>query len=70
MTVLKRDERYHERAGVREVWLIHPVDRTLIIYNLEAGCYGRRMALELKGKSQLTAVPAVTMDWDRLLTRV
>jgi Uma2 family endonuclease len=60
----------YERAGVREVWLIDPVDRTLTIYQLEAGYYGRATILELEGRTQLTAVPGVTIDWARVLTRM
>jgi Uma2 family endonuclease len=60
----------YERAGVREVWLIHPVDRTLTTYQLEAGRYARPSTLELKGQTQLTAVPGVTIDWDPVLVRL
>jgi Uma2 family endonuclease len=60
----------YERAGVREVWLVHPIDRTLAIYRLEAGRYGRASLLELKGKTQIAAVPGVTIDWDDLLLKV
>jgi Uma2 family endonuclease len=60
----------YERAGVREVWLIHPVDCTVTIYRLEMGRYGRPTILELKGQTQLTAVPGVIIDWDRLLARM
>jgi Uma2 family endonuclease len=60
----------YERAGVREVWLIHPIDRTLAIYQLEAGYYGPPTILELKGQTQLTAVPGVTIDWDHLLAKI
>jgi Uma2 family endonuclease len=60
----------YERAGVREVWLVHPTDRTLTIYRLDAGHYGRATVLELKGKTSLTAVPGITIDWDRLLVRM
>ena len=60
----------YERAGVREVWLIHPIERTLAIYCLEAGRYGPATLLELKGKTQLTAVAGVTVDWDRLLADI
>jgi Uma2 family endonuclease len=60
----------YERAGVREVWLIDPVDRTLTIYQLEAGYYGRPTTLELKGRTQLTAVPGVTIDWARALAKM
>jgi Uma2 family endonuclease len=60
----------YERAGVREVWLVHPIDRTLAIYQLEAGRYGRASVLELKGKTQITAVPGVTIDWDEVLVKI
>ncbi len=60
----------YERAGVREVWLIDPIDRTLAIYQFEAGCYGRGTLLELKGRTQLTAVTGVTIDWARVLAKM
>jgi Uma2 family endonuclease len=56
----------YERAGVLEVWLVHPVDRTLDIYRLEGGRYGRPTILELKGKTPISAFPGVSLDWDRL----
>jgi Putative restriction endonuclease len=31
----------YERAGVREFWLIDPIDRMLSLYRLEAGHYAR-----------------------------
>ena len=60
----------YERAGVPEVWLIHPTDRTLAIYRLEDGRYGRPTILELKGQTPLTAVPGVSIDWDRLVSQL
>ena len=57
----------YERAGVREVWLIEPIDRTLMIYRLEAGHYGRATRLALKGQTQITAVPGITIDWARVI---
>ena len=60
----------YERAGVREVWLIDPVDRRVSIYLLEAGRYGRPTLLDLKGQTPLTAVSGVTVDWDRLLRKL
>ena len=53
----------YERAGVREVWLIHPTDRTVTIYRLEGGCYMRPTILELKGQTSLSAIAGVTIDW-------
>jgi Uma2 family endonuclease len=60
----------YERAGVREVWLIDPIDRKLTLYRLEAGSYGHPTILELKGRTQLTAVPGVTIDWTRVLAKM
>jgi len=60
----------YERAGVREVWLINPMTRTVSIYQLEAGHYGHPAVLELKGRTQLTAVDGVTIDWDRVLAKI
>jgi Uma2 family endonuclease len=60
----------YEIAGVPEVWLIHPTDRTLTIYRLETGRYGRAAVLELKGQTPITSVSGVTIDWDRLLANL
>jgi Uma2 family endonuclease len=60
----------YERAGVREVWLIHPIDLTVAIYKLEAGCYGRPTIVELKEKTGLTAFPGITIDWDRMIAKL
>ena len=56
----------YERAGVREVWLIEPIGRTLTLYRLEGGHYGRATLLELKGKTSIAAVPGVIIDWDQV----
>jgi Uma2 family endonuclease len=60
----------YERAGVPEVWLIHPTDRTLAIYRLEDGRYGRPIYQELKGQTLLSAVPNISIDWDRTMMRL
>jgi hypothetical protein len=43
----------YERAGVREVWLVHPGDRTVAVYELNA----------------INAVPGVIIDWDEVLAK-
>ncbi len=60
----------YERAGVKEVWFVHPTKRTLTLYRLENGRYGDATVLELKGRTTLSAVPGVTIDWDRLLANL
>jgi Uma2 family endonuclease len=56
----------YERAGVLEVWFIHPIDRMLTIYRLEGGRYGRPTFQALKGTTAISAIPGVNIDWDRL----
>jgi Uma2 family endonuclease len=60
----------YERAGVREVWLVDSIDRKLTLYLLEAGYYGRPTILELKGRTPLTAVPGVSIDWTKVLAKM
>lgn len=57
----------YERAGVLEVWLVHPTERTVTIYRLEDEHYGPPSVLEMKGRTPISAVPGVSVDWDRLL---
>lgn len=55
----------YERHGVREYWLVHPVDHILTIYRMQSsGAYGMPEILELKGKTAITAVPGLEIDWD------
>ena len=60
----------YERAGVREVWLIDLAKRTVTIHRLESGHYEPATCLELKGKTPLTAVPGVSIDWDSVLDEI
>lgn len=56
----------YERAGVLEVWLVDPTDRTLSIYRLEGGRYGRPTIHRLTGRTAISAFPDMSIDWDRL----
>lgn len=57
----------YERAGVPEVWLVHPTDRVLSIYRLEGARYGRVEIRELEGSAAVGVLPALTIDWSRVL---
>jgi hypothetical protein len=43
---------------------------SLAIYRLQDGRYGRPIYQELKGQTLLSAVPSVSIDWDRTMTRL
>jgi Uma2 family endonuclease len=60
----------YERAGVREAWLIDPKARKLTIYRLENGRYGPPTDLTLSGETRLTAVPEVSINWDKLVAQL
>lgn len=49
---IKRDR--YQRAGVKEYWLLHPTDRTLVRYRLEDGTYGLP---DVFGADDLVVVP-------------
>jgi Uma2 family endonuclease len=57
----------YERARVAEVWLIHPTDRTLSLYRLAGERYGPPTLLQWRGKTKMTAVPEVSIDWEQVL---
>jgi Uma2 family endonuclease len=60
----------YERAGVQEFWLVDPKRREFTIYLLDEGRYGAPAVFPLKGKVPTTAVPGLSIDWDRLLLRL
>jgi len=56
----------YERHGVREYWLVHPVDRILFMYRLGANGYGKPQVLPTSGSCDPVAGPGLTIDWDRI----
>ncbi len=56
----------YERAGVREVWLVHPTDRAVTVYRLRDHAFGRPTIHEMKGVLALEAIAGLRVDWDRL----
>ncbi len=54
----------YERAGVREYWLLHPIERVLTIYTrIDDGRYGRPQVLEAIGSTALGILTEVLIDW-------
>jgi len=61
--IVKRD--LYERHGVREYWLVHPIDRVVTVYRDWAdGRYGSSAVIEMRGTLAVTAVPGIEIDWD------
>jgi Uma2 family endonuclease len=60
----------YERHGVREYWLIHPVDRVLTVYSLVNGEYGKPEIYELRGETRVNVLPDIVIQWDDLAARL
>jgi Uma2 family endonuclease len=60
----------YERHGVREYWLIHPIDRVLTVYSLVSGEYGRPEIYELRGETRVNVLPDIVIQWDDLDARL
>lgn len=56
----------YERAGVREVWLVHPTDAAVAVYQLGDRGFGRASIQEMKGVLAVGALPGLRVDWDRV----
>lgn len=52
----------YERVGVPEYWLLHPSDRTLHVYCLEAGAYGKPEVYDFSGAVPTAAIAGVAVD--------
>ncbi len=66
--IKKRD--LYERHGVREYWLVHPVDKVLTIYLLEGKEFSKPRVVELSGATAITVLDNVLIQWDELVTRL
>lgn len=53
----------YERAGVREYWLVHPVDRVMTRYYLTDGRFSPPSIVELAGESSPVIFPELKIDW-------
>ncbi len=65
-----KKRRLYEQAGVREYWLIQPMDRILTVYTLVDGQYGRPHTQELEGETPVGVLEGVVIQWDDLAARL
>lgn len=57
----------YERVGVREFWLVHPIDKVVTIYLLADRAYGKPVIQELVGTTTVSVLPQITIDWLRVM---
>jgi Uma2 family endonuclease len=60
----------YERHGVREYWLVHPIDRVLTVYRLQNGEYGMPQMSQLEGDTAVGIMPEIVIRWDELAARL
>ncbi|MCI0654870.1 MAG: Uma2 family endonuclease [Methylococcaceae bacterium] len=65
-----RKRKLYEQHGVKEYWLIHPVDRLLTVYRLIDAEYGKPELYELNGETQVGVLPDIIIQWDDLAARL
>lgn len=54
----------YERHGVREYWLVHPTDLTVMIYRLAHGAYTKPQAHDMQGRTPVSAIPGLEINWN------
>jgi Uma2 family endonuclease len=59
----------YERAGVPEVWFVHPTDVVVTVYRLAGATYGRPSINTMQGELAVAARPEIRIDWERLRAR-
>jgi len=59
----------YERHGVREYWLIQPVERLVTTHLLEHGQFATVITRRANGQLRVTALPGVEIDWDLAFSR-
>ncbi len=64
--VHKRD--LYGRHGVREYWIVHPADRMLTVYHLEAdgAGFGAAQVAEAQGSLRPQVLPNLEVDWQQI----
>jgi Uma2 family endonuclease len=67
---LIRKRRAYERAGVREYWLVHPVDRVVTIDRLEDGQFGAPDVAETVLSTSVGCLDGVAVDWAPIVARL
>ncbi len=60
----------YEGHGVREYWLVHPIDRVVTVYCLVNGEYGKPDVYELRGETRIKILPDIVIQWDKLAARL
>ncbi|WP_255210712.1 Uma2 family endonuclease [Methylogaea oryzae] len=61
-----RKRELYERHGVKEYWLVHPLDRVVTRYVLANGRYAQPLIEEAVGRTAVACLPGLEIDWEFL----
>lgn len=62
-----RKRAIYERAGVREYWLVQPLERTLTVYRHSGERFAPALVMPLSGQTAVGILPQGVIDWARVL---
>lgn len=65
-----RKRRLYESAGVREYWLVHPGDRSILIYTLQDGSYSKPDVRFMDEPTPVGVLEEVAIDWAPIVERL
>lgn len=60
----------YEHAGVREYWLVHPVDCVVTVYTLKDGQFGSPEIADMAGERAPTIFPEIVIRWQAILDKL
>lgn len=60
----------YQRAGVREYWLVHPVDRVITVYTLQNGQFSPPEIADLAGERSPAILPEIVIRWQPILDKL
>lgn len=56
----------YEKSGVKEYWIVHPVDQIVMVYYLEGGKYGRPKIYDRKNTVEVKSVSGLEIDFEKV----
>ena len=62
-----KKRRLYERHGVREYWLVHPIDHVVTVYLHDGDSFGPASISEMADTQAVSIFPELILDWDDLL---
>ncbi|HPQ97513.1 MAG: Uma2 family endonuclease [Thiothrix sp.] len=67
VTDLNRKRDLYQHHGVREYWIVHPLEHWVMVYLLDAaGAYGKPQVFSMEAPVAVQCLPGIVIDWERV----